>query len=506
MANVLDQAIKFRYGSIDQYNAAVEAGRIKSEDVYFVVADDSTNGFLYLNGQAFGAGVLDVSVSEVVDSSFNITITKINKDNGAVEDDVINIPFSDPGEYTELVQRVASLESSVGSLESSVGGLETSVGDLRDDVDVLKDKMGQLFGTPEYPDASSDGILQAIVDQIVDVSNLADELNASVKDHEDRIDDLEASVASLDASVTNIYQEFYPVVERIETLETSVNTIETRVETLETVVEHSVGDVSLLNDFNYIDASSRSYTAQNVVELALDASKNASLGVFIDGKFLTVAEVSAGAETREVLTVNTAEIQAAVVDVPVYAMTKLDNPNEGYVSSYRLTVTQSGSTSAAGVDINIPKDLLVRSAELKTVAEADVPYEGAVVGDKYIDFVIYTADPSAATGEHIYLPVNDLVDVYTVANDSSKYLDINAQNEISFDADEVVKYVDSSLKVTEKFTQVDGSISDISTRLNTLDGTVSDLSTNVYRKDYIDASYTALNSSISAMELKWLEI
>ena len=481
------------------YNTCVCYAR-SPQDVYFVVANDGETpsalvdeGFLYLNGKAFGAGVLDVSVTPVLDSSFVISVKKINKETGVVENASIKIPLSDPEDYQQLVQRV-------GKLESSVGKLESSVGDLRDDVDDLNRKMDLLFGDPEYPDEESNGYLQALTEDIVDVSNLADKLDVSVKDHETRITNLESSVLKLDGSVTNIFEQIYPTVER---LETSVNTLETKVET---IIEHSVGDVSLLNDFNYTDASSRPYTAQNVVELALDASKNASLGVFIDGKFLTVAEVSAGTETREVLTVNTAEIQAAVVDVPVYAMTKLDNPNEGYVSSYRLTVTQSGSTSAAGVDINIPKDLLVRSAELKTVIEADVPYAGAVPGDKYIDFIIYTADPSAATGEHIYLPVNDLVDVYTIANDSSKYLDINAQNEISFDADEVVKYVDSSLKVTEKFTQVDGSISDISTRLNALDGTVTDLSTNVYRTDFIDASYNALNSSISAMELKWLEI
>lgn len=38
--------------------------------------------------------------------------------------------------------------------------------------------------------------------------------------------------------------------------------------------------------------------------------------------------------------------------------------------------------------IDIPRDFLVKSAELKTVVEDDKPYEGAKVGDKYIDFII----------------------------------------------------------------------------------------------------------------------
>jgi hypothetical protein len=70
---------------------------------------------------------------------------------------------------------------------------------------------------------------------------------------------------------------------------------------------------------------------------------------------------------------------------------------------------------ALSPDIDIPKDFLVKSATLETVTTADTPYSGAVVGDKYIDFVINAKDASA-TAEHIYLPVNDLVDVYTAGN------------------------------------------------------------------------------------------
>lgn len=81
--------------------------------------------------------------------------------------------------------------------------------------------------------------------------------------------------------------------------------------------------------------------------------------------------------------------------------------------------------------INIPKDFLVKSAALSTVSTANVPYQGAVVGDKYIDFVVNTRE-GTDTAEHIYLPVNDLVDVYTAQQNATQVqLAIGANNVIS---------------------------------------------------------------------------
>lgn len=86
-------------------------------------------------------------------------------------------------------------------------------------------------------------------------------------------------------------------------------------------------------------------------------------------------------------------------------------PNTGYLKSYQVTV----DGTAVGVDIDIPKDFLVKSGEVKTVTVADEPYEGAQVGDKYIDFVV-NVKSGTATDEHIYLPVNELVDAYNAGN------------------------------------------------------------------------------------------
>ena len=83
----------------------------------------------------------------------------------------------------------------------------------------------------------------------------------------------------------------------------------------------------------------------------------------------------------------------------------------GYAASYTISVNDT----PLATKIDIPKDFLVKSATLETVTTADVPYSGAVVGDKYIDFVVNAKDASE-TAEHIYLPVNDLVDAYNAGN------------------------------------------------------------------------------------------
>lgn len=91
----------------------------------------------------------------------------------------------------------------------------------------------------------------------------------------------------------------------------------------------------------------------------------------------------------------------------VVSVVKQETAETDYAATYY--VTQGGTQ--VGVKINIPKDYLVKSATLKEVTKADDPYTGAKVGDKYIDFVVNTNDKSG-NESHIYLPVNDLVDVY----------------------------------------------------------------------------------------------
>lgn len=96
--------------------------------------------------------------------------------------------------------------------------------------------------------------------------------------------------------------------------------------------------------------------------------------------------------------------------------------NAGYIASYQVTV----DGTVVGADINIPKDYLVKSADIKVVAAADDPYTGAAVGDKYIDFVVNTVGGDG-NESHIYLSVQDLVDEYTAGDG----IEISATNVIA---------------------------------------------------------------------------
>lgn len=102
-------------------------------------------------------------------------------------------------------------------------------------------------------------------------------------------------------------------------------------------------------------------------------------------------------------------------DLPSYTIKKQTEAETGYAHTYQLfEVVGSGASAtetAVGAKINIPKDMVVSAAELKTVTVKDEPYEGAEVGDKYIDLTI-----ANSSGTHVYIPVNDLVDVYTAGN------------------------------------------------------------------------------------------
>ncbi len=116
------------------------------------------------------------------------------------------------------------------------------------------------------------------------------------------------------------------------------------------------------------------------------------------------------------------DLQAQIdnIHIPEYSVVE-STTTQGYAKTYSLT--KDGVET--GAKINIPKDLVVKSGEVKVVTVADQPYEGAVVGDKYIDLEI-----NDVTADHIYIPVKDLVDVYTGKRSINIETIINENNEI----------------------------------------------------------------------------
>lgn len=104
--------------------------------------------------------------------------------------------------------------------------------------------------------------------------------------------------------------------------------------------------------------------------------------------------------------------------------------------------------------INLPKDLFIKSASVQTVTVADEPYPGAKVGDKYIDVEVQNQV------DHLYIPVNDLVDVYTGGTTSEITVSIDANNEITATIVAIngSKLVDGSVAKTKLVSGVQASL------------------------------------------------
>ena len=163
--------------------------------------------------------------------------------------------------------------------------------------------------------------------------------------------------------------------------------------------------------------------------------------------------------------------EKAVMEIPdgvEYSIVKEATPDTGYFATYQLYGATAGGTPAPIVGsqkINIPKDFLVKSGEVKTVTAADKAPGGIfdgnpdfLEGDKYIDFVVNVKDPAQVTDEHIYINVKDLVDVYT----GGAGIAIDANNAISIDltANGGLELLGGSLANQTLGIKIDGSSSD----------------------------------------------
>ena len=105
------------------------------------------------------------------------------------------------------------------------------------------------------------------------------------------------------------------------------------------------------------------------------------------------------------------------VTIPEYEIVKQETADEGYAATYYL----SKDGVQVGVKINTTLDQVLKSSSILTVETANVPYEGAEVGDKYVKFEFQNNDTPQ------YLPVKDLVDVYT----GSDSIEVSNNNVIS---------------------------------------------------------------------------
>lgn len=160
---------------------------------------------------------------------------------------------------------------------------------------------------------------------------------------------------------------------------------------------------------------------------------------------------------------------------------KLETPEEGFAASYQL----QKNGVALGATINVIKDLVVDSGSVKSVTEADVPYEGAVIGDLYIELVI-------TNGTSLYIPVNQLVDKY----EGSDYITVSGANVVSLNYDALKTKLDTDFKITTIASDLDA----VETAVGTLKGTVAQNTANISTNSTSIANLQTAVSNITNTE------
>ena len=172
----------------------------------------------------------------------------------------------------------------------------------------------------------------------------------------------------------------------------------------------------------------------------------------------------------------------------------------------KYTFTQNGNTIGT---INLAKELVVTSGSVKEATEADVPYTGALVGDKYIELVIANQEAP------IYVPVKDLVDIYTAAGSATEVqIAISNTNEISativngaVTEDKLAEAVKTKLNKTwEEVGVAEGLVNalangQVNTNKEAIDA-INDETNGILAtaKGYADGLNTTMNARVEALE------
>lgn len=115
--------------------------------------------------------------------------------------------------------------------------------------------------------------------------------------------------------------------------------------------------------------------------------------------------VAISKEVGNLIAVKSDGLFVATQSVPEYEIEKQESVTDGFASTYKLKKTVNGESTYCGT-IDIPKDKFLQSATVGTVTEADKPYTGAVVGEKYLDFQF-----NDVAQTHDYIPLKEVMSV-----------------------------------------------------------------------------------------------
>lgn len=345
-----------------------------------------------------------------------------------VDDSIAAIDVS--GQIEPLAQRVTAAEAEIDTLQSDMTTAQNDIDAVEASVSNLTNGTTQLPYLPLAGGTVTGPVMYGTAPATnTELTNKAyvDTQTAQAKTYSDT--NLEAAKDYTDTSLES-------VTERVAALETAQTEQDTEIAGLKdgtTELPYVTKEEVDINGTPQEVARAYRYTFDNEVD---GAHKSSGFG-FIDLTPAIVTEVDGatdfsplyvGEPEKDTQAATKKYVDDSIADVSIsnYTIVKQGAAEDGYFATYYLTK----DNVQTGEKINIPKDYLVKEAELLEVTEADAPYTGAAIGDKYIDFTINT-QAADEDERHIYLPVKDLVDVYTGGNG----VNIDASNIVSVQID-----------------------------------------------------------------------
>lgn len=148
-----------------------------------------------------------------------------------------------------------------------------------------------------------------------------------------------------------------------------------------------------------------------------------------NGFFYTKKDSSSYDSGDEIATIK--DVQAiSSADKTVYVVETVGGSEDSFSKKYAFYQGEQGSTQSPVeaeklTEIQLAKDMFVSDGRVRIVTVAGEPYPEAVVGDYYVDLTL-----ANSSSEHIYIPANSLVDVYTGSVGSEVTITVDNNNQI----------------------------------------------------------------------------
>lgn len=189
-----------------------------------------------------------------------------------------------------------------------------------------------------------------------------------------------------------------------------------------------------------------------ITEIKVDDKTAYAAGTTTQAVLQDVAEKISANDAAAKVTVEEGEASGDVLKSYSFYQGVLDSDDDAAKAAKKLTT------------INIPKDYLVKSAEIKVAEAKDEPIEGLEPGDKYIDFTINTKDgEGTGTEQHLYIAVNDLVHPLSGYEGEEITVTVDANNQISATVNKIAaskidyKTGENAETVAQALTRIDGA-------------------------------------------------